>query len=97
MRTPFIALTALALIAGTPAAAEDFVVRHADLDLSTAKGQKILDKRIDAEARRYCKVGVEQTGSRIKASGASECYNQARAAAREQMASLIDKSTLKGG
>lgn len=97
MRTPVIALTALALIAGSPAAAEDFVVQHADLDLSTAKGQKALDKRIDSEARRYCKMDVRQTGTRIRASGTTECYNQARAAAREQMASLIGQSSLKGG
>ncbi|MFA9200883.1 MAG: UrcA family protein [Cypionkella sp.] len=96
MRTPFIALAALSMIAA-PAVANDFVVRHDDLDLSTAKGQKQLDRRIDAEARRYCKMDVQPTGSRVTGSGTSQCYKQARAAAREQMASLIDNAVQKGG
>ena len=97
MRTPLIALTALTLIAGAPAAAEDLVVRHADLDLSSAEGQKVLDRRIDAAARKYCGVGDAHTGTRMKASASARCFAEARAAAREQMASLIGKGSSKGG
>lgn len=97
MRTPLIALTALTILASAPASASDFIVKHADLDLSTAKGQKALDRRIDAEARRYCGMNSQQTGTRVTARSASECFAQARAAARAQVASLIEKSTLKGG
>lgn len=95
MKTPLIALTALSLIAGVPAAAEDFVVRYADLDLATPEGQKALDKRIDAEARDYCKVSAPTTGTRVKRD-VSQCVNEARNAARESMASLIEKHS-KGG
>ena len=98
MRTTLIALSALALVAGVPAAAKDFVVVHKDLDLSTAKGQKTLDQRIDAAAREYCGVDVQLTGSRVKGSrtGTKECYQSARTAAREQMASLIEEAQ-RGG
>ena len=96
MRTTLIALSALALVAGAPAAAKDFVVAYKDLDLSTAKGQKTLDKRIDAAARVYCGMDVQMTGSRTKGRGAGECFASARDAAREQMASLIEKAQ-RGG
>lgn len=96
MRTPLIALTALTLIAGAPAAAQDLVVRYDDLDLTGPKGQKVLDRRIDAAARTYCGVGVQQTGSRIKGNSA-QCFREARAAAREQMAAIVEKKSLKGG
>ncbi len=95
MRTPLIALAALSLLA-VPAAAEDLVVRYDDLDLSSPKGQKTLDRRIDAAARSFCGVGVHQTGSRIKGDSA-ECFRQARAAAREQMAAIVERKSLKGG
>lgn len=95
MRIPLIALAALSLLA-VPAAAEDLVVRYDDLDLSSPKGQKTLDRRIDAAARSFCGVGVHQTGSRIKGDSA-ECFRQARAAAREQMAAIVERKSLKGG
>lgn len=96
MRTTLIALSALALVAGAPAAAKDFVVVHKDLDLSTAKGQKTLDQRIDAAAREYCGVDVQLTGSRIKGAGTKECFLSARNAARQQMATLIEQAQ-RGG
>jgi len=96
MRTTLIALSALALVAGVPAAAKDFVVVYNDLDISTKKGQKTLDQRINAAAREYCGVDVQITGSRIKGGGAWECFASAREAAREQMASLIEKAQ-RGG
>ncbi len=96
MRTTLIALSALVLVAGVPAAAKDFVVAYKDLDLSTTKGQKALDRRINAAAREYCGMDVQITGSRIKDVGASECFASVREAAREQMASLIEKAQ-RGG
>ena len=96
MRTPLIALTALTLLAGVPAAAEDFVVRYDDLDLASPKGQKVLDRRIDAAARTYCGIGVQRTGTRVKGASATECYRSARNAAREKMAALVEQKS-KGG
>ena len=96
MRIQLIAFAALALGAAAPALANDFVVKHNDLDLSTPKGQKALQGRIDAAARKYCAMDEIRTGSRTRAENSSACYQQARAAAREQMASLIAKAQLGG-
>lgn len=96
MRTTLIALSALALVAGAPAVAQDFVVVHKDLDLSTAKGQKTLDRRIAGAARDYCGADRQRIGSRTRSRGSSECVKQAQEAAREQMAVLIEQAR-KGG
>jgi UrcA family protein len=86
----------MTLIAGAPAAAQDLVVRYDDLNLASPTGQKTLDRRIDAAARSFCGTDAQQTGSRIN-TGAAKCFRDARAAAREQMAALIEKYSLKGG
>jgi UrcA family protein len=96
MRQYLIALSALVVAAGSPVAAEDFVVKHADLDLASAKGQKELERRIDLAARTYCGLDAQKTGTRVRPQGARECYRDARAAAREQMAMLVEKSQLGG-
>ena len=95
MRQYFIALSAVAIVAATPVAARDFKVVYSDLDLQTASGQKQLSHRIDKSAREYCDLSTE-TGSRIPRQGARECYVSARAAAREQMKALVEKSQLGG-
>jgi UrcA family protein len=98
MRIALIALSAAALVAGPQAAAQDLVIPYEDLDLSTAKGQKALDRRIESAAREYCGANEVQTGTRVKPTGVSQCIKDTRAAARQQMASLVDKQTaLKGG
>jgi len=96
MRINLIAFAALALGAAAPAIANDFVVIHSDLDLSTPKDQKVLERRIDSAARKYCGMDVIQTGSRVRAKDTGKCYSEARSAAREQMASLISKAQLGG-
>jgi UrcA family protein len=96
MRSPLIALAAMTMIASVPAAAEEPVVRYNDLNLASPSGQKALDRRIDAAARSYCGIDDQQTGSRIKRNGA-QCFREARAAAREQMATLIENKASKGG
>ncbi|TCJ41119.1 UrcA family protein [Parafrankia sp. BMG5.11] len=93
MRKNLIGLAAASLAIATPAMAKDFVVQHDDLNLATAKGQKMLDRRIDAAARDYCGMNQVQVGTRIRSAGKTVCYNDARNAAREQMASLVAQQT----
>jgi len=98
MRVAIIAFSAIALAAVSPAAANDLVIQYDDLDLTSPKGQKILERRIESAARTYCGFDATQTGTRLKASGASECLSSARDAAREQMVALIKRqSAQKGG
>jgi UrcA family protein len=99
MRIAIIALSALTMAAAVPASAStDLVIQYDDLDLSSPKGQKVLERRIDTVARKYCGVGSTMTGTRMKSPGATECLNSARDAAREQMAVLVKRqSTLNGG
>jgi UrcA family protein len=96
MKTYIVPFSALALLVGAPAAANDFVVNHSDLDLSNPKAQKTLERRIDTEARKFCGMDRQITGTRTQVRGTGECFRSARDAAREQMVGLI-ASAQKGG
>ena len=96
MRQYLIALSAFAIVAAGPLAAEDFTVKYNDLNLKSEQGRKALERRIDKAAREYCGVGELQTGSRIVASSTRQCYEEARNAAREQLGSLVEQSQLGG-
>lgn len=96
MRYLMTGLAALALGAtASAAAAQDMVVKYDDLDLTDAKAQKTLDQRIERAAREYCGAGRVVTGTRIVTS-ATACVASARNAARQQMASLVEKAQ-RGG
>lgn len=97
MRITLIALSALALGAAAPAAANDFVVQYSDLDLSSAKDLKTLDRRIDTASRKYCGADVQMTGSRIRGTGTEGCVASARKLAKEQLAVIVARETAKGG
>lgn len=82
------------MLAATPATAgsEDghkLTVKYRDLDLSTAEGQKTLDRRIDQAAREVCGVGATRTGTRLPSSERKKCMTQARAVVKDQVAALI--------
>lgn len=101
MKTPMIALAAAAtLLSGVPALADDtgpdMVVRYADLDLTTEAGQKTLESRIDAAAKKYCGVGEQRTGTRMKSSLAKRCYRDAKRLANQQFAALVSDAR-RGG
>jgi UrcA family protein len=101
MKIPMIALAATAtFLTGAPALADtsspDMVVRYADLDLSTEAGQKTLESRIDAAAKKYCGVGEQRTGTRMKSSQASKCYREAKRLANQQFAAIINDAR-RGG
>lgn len=96
MRYLMTGLAALALGAtASAAAAQDMVVKYDDLDLTDAKAQKTLNQRIERAAREYCGAGRVTTGTRI-ATPATACVTAARDAARQQMASLVEKAQ-RGG
>lgn len=101
MKTPMLALAAAAtMLTAAPALADeagpDMVVRYADLDLTTEAGQKTLEWRIDAAAKRFCGVGAQTTGSRLKSSQASQCYREAKRLATQQFAALIGDERMGG-
>lgn len=96
MRQYLIALSALAIVAGSPVAAEDFTVKYGDLNLKSEQGRKALERRIDQAARDYCGVGAVQTGSRIVDPSKRQCFQTARNAAREQVDALVEQSQLGG-
>lgn len=101
MKTPLFALAAAAtMLVGAPALADetrpDMVVSYADLDLSSEAGQKVLEKRIDAAAKKYCGVGEATTGTRIKSSLATRCYRDAKRLANQQFAAIVSEARLGG-
>jgi UrcA family protein len=83
----------MTILAGAPALAEemndDMIVRYADLDLSTEAGQKTLETRIDAAAKKYCGMGEQRTGTRLSSSKAKVCYREAKRLANQQFAAII--------
>ena len=97
MRITLIALSALALGAAVPALANDFVVQYKDLDLSSAKDLRTLERRIDKASLQYCGADRQVTGSRVKGTGTAECVASARKLAREQLAAIVARETAKGG
>jgi UrcA family protein len=96
MRIKLIAVATCSLAVATPALANDFVVQYKDLDLSNTKDRQVLERRIDAASRDYCGANRITTGSRIRG-GAEKCVASARELAREQLASIIERQTQKGG
>lgn len=72
------------------------VVTYADLDLNTTAGQKTLESRIDAAAKKYCSVGVHTTGTRITASKAKGCIREVKRLAKRQFAQVMDETRLGG-
>jgi UrcA family protein len=90
----FAAAAALATVAtASPVLAKDVVVRYADLDLATAKGQHDLAHRIDRAAKVACNYVAD---GRIPSQEALTCYRQARVKANTEMASLVENTRLGG-
>lgn len=84
----------LAGAAVTPAFAQEFdlstaSVAYADINLGTAKGQKILDQRIEKAVRQVCRTTNLDTGTRVMNSDAVNCLAKARADAKRQVAALM--------
>lgn len=100
MKTLLLATATLGLIA-TPALAGESEVRTDsfsinDLNLDTAEGQKVLDRRINRAAKNVCRVADINTGTRLKSQEVQNCYARAKASARDQVAALYDARQLGG-
>ena len=101
MKTPLMAIAAAATLAsGAPALAQDkgpdMVVSYRDLDLSTAHGQRTLERRIDAAAKKYCGVATQRTGTRIPSPQIGKCYREAKRQATQQFAQIAGNRNLGG-
>lgn len=98
MKRPFTMLAAIAVLGTTaaPAYADDSLrVSYRDLDLTTAKGQETLDRRIDSAARKYCGLG-QLTGTRLASPQARQCYAETMKQAKAQFAAIVEAKRLGG-
>lgn len=86
-KIPFAAALMGLTLTAAPAFADTLAVRYKDLDLTTAEGQKTLDRRIDAAARQVCGYDEVITGTRLRSRDSVACYKQARAQVQKQVAS----------
>jgi UrcA family protein len=89
--THALAALGLAGAAISPALAGDIQkttirVSTSDIDLGTAKGQKILDKRVEKAVRQVCRTTSLTTGSRVMSQDALACLAKARSDAKQQVA-----------
>jgi UrcA family protein len=89
--THALAALGLAGAAISPALAGDIQkttirVSTTDIDLGTAKGQKILDKRVEKAVRQACRTTSLTTGSRMMSRDALACLAKARTDAKRQVA-----------
>lgn len=91
----FAAAIGLALTAA-PALAAPVAVQYDDLDLTTASGQKTLDRRLDSAAREACGYDRMTTGSRLRSSEAAACYRETKSQMKEKVAALVSNANLGG-
>ncbi|MEJ2410755.1 MAG: UrcA family protein [Novosphingobium sp.] len=91
------AVAGLALTATTaPAFAGETAkvrVEYNDLDLTTAKGQRTLERRLKSAARHTCGMDQIVTGSHLPSPASRACYDEATARSKEVMASAIENAT----
>lgn len=71
-------------------------VSTAGLDLNTAEGQRMLDRRIERAAREVCQIDYGRTGTRIVSREARECVAKANASAQRQLATIAENQR-RGG
>ena len=86
-----------ALLALQPAYAESIAVPYRDLDLTTDKGRKELDYRVDHAAKKVCGLDEQMTGSRIASPESRDCYADARKQIEKKLATIIDHKAAAGG
>jgi len=99
MRYSIFALAAAAgaLLTIQPAQAASIAVPYGDLDLTTARGQKELDHRVDRAAKKVCGFDEQNTGTRITSAAARDCYKDARKQLEKNLATILDRKAAAGG
>ena len=95
--TTAIALGALS-IAAVPASAEtvSIAVETQDINLSSAKGQKVLETRIRDAARKACGFNDRTPGIRGRTEATKRCYAKALNNAHGQYAKAREATTYGG-
>ncbi len=69
-------------------------VSHADLDLTTAKGKRALDRRVASAITQLCgEPGAARSGFELKR--VNDCRWQAEASVAPQLAALLDGKTAR--
>lgn len=96
MRTTLLILAGLGLAMAVPAAAKSVTVQYSDLNLTTVKGQKELERRLETAARQACDANRPMTGSRILPYANRECYAMARTQAKQHLAAILADNQLGG-
>jgi UrcA family protein len=91
------AAAATALASGPSFAQNSVEVQYSDLDLTTAHGKEVLQRRINAAAKEMCSVGEIRTGTILQSQASRKCYKQALADINARFAVVIDKAAAKGG
>ena len=71
-------------------------VEYSDLNLSSAKGQKRLERRIRSAVREVCGAPVPATGTRLRTPEVARCMALAQAGALQQYAALTGDTRLGG-
>lgn len=83
-------------IPAAPALAGDVTVKYHDLALSTPEGQRTLDRRIHAAARKVCDADAPRTGTRIIRDEALRCVDDVKRQVKRQVAAVIEQHRLGG-
>ncbi|WP_379548661.1 UrcA family protein [Qipengyuania sp. DSG2-2] len=102
MKTVFVTIAAAAAVlaapasAGSPAPAGSIVVQHADLNLATVEGQKTLDRRINAAARKVCQFSSAPANGALATAEARRCVSKARASAAQAFALAVEQDQRTG-
>ena len=92
-----IAAAGLAITGAQVSAGEKGVaVTYADLDLTSAEGQKTLERRLSSAIEQVCQTDAIRTGTRIKSSASKQCAKQAEAQAKQQVAVIVEREKLGG-
>ncbi|OGS51347.1 MAG: hypothetical protein A3J40_10615 [Erythrobacter sp. RIFCSPHIGHO2_12_FULL_63_10] len=97
----FAAAAAGAVLISTPVLAGDdnapkVTVEYDDLDLTSEKGQAVLERRVRAAINQACEASSQITGSRVMSADKSRCLAAARRSAKSQVAAIIEDAK-RGG
>lgn len=90
------ALMTIAPAVAAPEETRQIKVQYGDLNLASAQGQKVLERRLTSAAREVCGLDDQRTGSRIRKPQEMNCYRQARATAMQRYAVVIERNQLGG-
>ena len=71
-------------------------VRYSDLDLATADGQQVLQRRIESAAREVCGTAERITGSLLPSTSSQTCYIRAINNMEREVAARIGRLEQRG-